>query len=334
VNSIRIYDDVKRSAEVSLSMSGGNKGHKPEQRNRDKLKEAAPAQGKPAAAEGPPTTLTVFINPYSAQVLEAYNPREGFFYKVMALHRWLLGSNSGPGKYITGISTFIFLFILITGLTLWWPKSRAIVAQRIKLKWDGGWKRLNHDLHIVFGFYSFIFLFIFAFTALAWSFEWFNKGIYKVAGSSMKPPEPPKSVMKQGSEKAGLNTIYEAAKAENNNTVFMNIVLPKDSSSAVTVTSLSREAVHETATDALYFDQYSGAMLGHLYYGERNLGARIRAGFRPVHVGSIWGMPSKILAVIVCLFGASFPITGTIMWLNRTRKKKKPMVLKSEQIVS
>jgi uncharacterized iron-regulated membrane protein len=34
-------------------------------------------------------------------------------------------------------------------------------------------------------------------------------------------------------------------------------------------------------------------------------------------------MPSKIIAFIVCLLGTTFPVTGVIMWLNRTRKKKK-----------
>src|SRR5215213_3899716 len=108
----------------------------------------------------------------------------------MAMHRWLLGSNNGPGKYITGISTLLFLFILITGIILWWPKTKNILQQRLKIKSTAGWKRLNHDLHIVLGFYSSIFLFVFAFTALAWSFEWFNKGIYKVTSSSMKAEAP------------------------------------------------------------------------------------------------------------------------------------------------
>jgi uncharacterized iron-regulated membrane protein len=49
----------------------------------------------------------------------------------------------------------------------------------------------------------------------------------------------------------------------------------------------------------------------------------VRSTFKPVHTGSIWGLPSKIVAFVVCLFGVSFPITGTIMWWNRVKKKKK-----------
>jgi uncharacterized iron-regulated membrane protein len=64
-------------------------------------------------------------------------------------------------------------------------------------------------------------------------------------------------------------------------------------------------------------------VLGTLAFSQRSLGARVRSTFKPVHTGSIWGTPSKIIAFIVCLFGVTFPITGTIMWINRTRKKNK-----------
>jgi len=96
---------------------------------------------------------------------------------MLSLHRWLLGGDTG--KLIVGICTLLFLFILITGIILWWPKTKNILLHRLKIKSNGGWKRLNHDLHIVLGFYCAIFLFLFAFTGLAGSFSWFNKGIYK-----------------------------------------------------------------------------------------------------------------------------------------------------------
>ena len=38
---------------------------------------------------------------------------------------------------------------------------------------------------------------------------------------------------------------------------------------------------------------------------------------------------AKIIAFIVCLLGVTFPITGVIMWINRTRKKKNAAVSKA-----
>jgi uncharacterized iron-regulated membrane protein len=314
VGGIKLYEEAGRSAEVSVSFPS-QKGSKAE---TPKPKEGA----KPAAPQRQPG-FTIFVNPYTGQVLEKYTYSESNFYTVFALHRWLLGGNDSIGKLIVGISTFIFLFILLTGIILWWPKTKNILKQRLKIKRTAGWKRINHDLHLVFGFYSAIFLFIFAFTGLAWSFEWFNNGIYKVTGSPLKPAAPPKSTYIADAKKISFDKAFAAAKTVYPAGEFYNVSMPKDSTEPVSVTILGNNAGHESATDAVYIDQYSGAVLGKTAFGDRSLGAQVRSTFKPVHTGSIWGTPSKIIAFIVCLLGVTFPITGTIMWINRTRKKGK-----------
>ena len=315
INTVKAYADNKRTTEINVSIA------------ENKLSQKAPV-AQPGA-EQRPTTLTAFVNPYSGEVVELYNSRQGFFYNTMALHRWLLGSNNGPGKIITGVATLIFLIILVTGIILWWPKTKNILKQRLKLKTTAGWKRLNHDLHIVLGFYSSIFLFVFAFTALAWSFEWFNKGIYKVTASSMKAPEVPKSTFSGSKKPISFDLAYSVALEKFANKDFYTIAAPKDSVGAINITGLDKDAVHETATDVIYLDQYSGNVLGQYLFSDRNLGAQVRASFRPVHVGSIWGTTSKIIALIVCILGTTFPITGVIMWINRTRKKKTTIAKKA-----
>ncbi|TCJ13225.1 PepSY domain-containing protein [Flaviaesturariibacter flavus] len=316
VTGIRLYTDPGRSAEVSITAA--------------KKKEGKEAGKAPERQPG----FTVFVNPYSGAILEKYSYRESNFYTVFALHRWLLGGEGSVGKYIVGVSTLLFLFILLTGIVLWWPKTRTVLQRRLTVKWGASWKRLNHDLHIVLGFYSAIFLFIMAFTGLAWSFEWFNKSIYTVTGSPMKGPEPPKSAYVAGAKPATFDAVLTAAQAQRPGADFYNLQAPKDSVAPFTVQLLGTGAPHESATDAFYFDQYSAAPLGHLTWKERSLGARVRGTFKPVHTGSIGGTPTRILAFIVCLLGVTFPITGTIMWWNRTRKRRKDgkKVLLTEEI--
>ncbi len=263
---------------------------------------------------------TAFVNPYTGKVLEIYSYRDTFFFTMMSLHRWLLAGE--VGKLIVGICTVIFLAILITGLILWWPKSKAILKQRLTMKWQSGFKRFNHDFHVVFGFYSLIFLFVFGFTGLAWSFEWFNKGIYTVTNSSMERPKPPVSVADTNSNIISAEAAFQTALHLWKSAEYYSIILPKDSTDVYTISALNADAVHETASDQLFIDQYAGNILKTNLYKDRNLGQRIRSTFKPVHTGSILGWPGKVVAVITCLFGFSFPITGTIMWWNRTRKKK------------
>jgi uncharacterized iron-regulated membrane protein len=146
----------------------------------------------------------------------------------------------------------------------------------------------------------------------------------------MQAAAPPKSIQQEGAARISPDEALAAAQTVYVNAAFFNITLPKDSTDAVNVSLLPHNAVHESATHAVYIDQYSGKVLGKLAFEERSLGARVRSTFKPVHTGSIWGTPSKIIAFLVCLFGVSFPITGTIMWWNRTRKKN---VLKKEKEV-
>ena len=315
INSVKTFAALDRSVEFSIA-PGGKQAQKPgTPAKQEAAKTKTPAPKQPG--------FTIFVNPYSGEILEKYSYRETFFYQVFALHRWLLGGEGSIGKLIVGISTFIFLFILLTGIILWWPKTKKILKQRLTVKWDANWKRVNHDFHMVFGFYSAIFLFIFAFTGLAWSFEWFNEGIYKVTNSPLKAAPPPKSIYIAEATKISLDAALTSAKTVYAEAAFYNISLPKDATEPVSVSALRLNPAHESATDAVYIDQYSGAVLGQLPFEQRSLGAKTRSYFKPVHTGSIWGTPSKILAFIVCLLGVTFPITGVIMWINRTRKPRK-----------
>lgn len=262
-----------------------------------------------------------FVNPYTGAVVGPYVYRDSFFFTMMALHRGMVG---GPvGKLIVGVSTLLFLFIIGTGIVLWWPASNKILKQRLTVKWDASFKRLNHDLHIVLGFYSALFLFIFAFTGLAWSFEWFNNGIFALTGSDPKGPEAPKSEVVLSGRELGFDQAYTVARQQVPGALSYAISLPKDSAEAVRVMTTTATAAYEGATDELYLDQYTGRPLGKLDFQDRNLGQRVRRTFKPVHTGAIYGTPSKVIALIVCVLGVTFPVTGVIMWLNRLKKEKK-----------
>ena len=107
---------------------------------------------------------------------------------------------------------------------------------------------------------------------------------------------------------------------------------PNDST-GVFIASVLPTGAHESAVDNYYVDQYSGEVIGSLKYKDKNLGQRVRSTFKPVHVGSIYGWSSKIIAFLVCLLGVTFPITGVILWLNRLKKKKRKTALNEKEIV-
>ncbi|PSL49221.1 putative iron-regulated membrane protein [Chitinophaga niastensis] len=324
ISRIQIYADPSRTLQISLEegKKAGKKETKGEERAGEKKgrKEGGPKEAAPKKEKG---GRTVFVNPYTGKVVELYSYQQTFYYQIFSLHRWLLAG--ATGKMITGISTLIFLFILITGIVLWWPKTRNIFRQRLKVKWDGGWKRLNHDMHIVLGFYAAIFLFVAAFTGLIWSFEWFSKGMYAALGTSPKATEAPVSAPAPVENNKTIS--YEVALAQVKqqvpDAVYYSLMAPKDTAASFMVSLLPANALHEGATSSYYLDQFSGKVLWSQTFAQRNLGQQIRGTIKPLHTGAIFGTPTKIFALIIALLGGTFPITGTIMWINRTMKKKK-----------
>ncbi|WP_242929346.1 PepSY-associated TM helix domain-containing protein [Pontibacter vulgaris] len=316
VNSVKVYDNPTRSVELSYSLEDGTKKAEVKHEDGSKGKEE---KGKGEKGKGGGSQA--FMNPYTGELISLYTHRNSFFYTMFALHRWLLVDE--PGKLIVGISTSMFLFIILTGIILWWPKKMKALKQRLTLKLNGGWKRINHDLHIVIGFYTAIFLFAFAFTGLAWSFEWFNDAIYTVTGTENKRPEPPLSTVQVGATPITFDKAFTIAKTELPDAEFYTLGTAKDSAEAITITAMPKDAAHERASNQIYLDQYSGARIGQNFFAERNLGQRVRATFYPVHVGSIGGLPGRIIAFLSCLAGFTFPITGIILWINRLNKQKK-----------
>ncbi len=311
INSIKLYNNPGRTAEISITLGGEQKSKK--------AAATREVKGQKKPAEG--TRLVAFLNPYNGQVMEIYNHRKSFFYWVMDVHRWMLGGDIG--KMVVGVATLLFLVIIITGIVLWWPRNKQILKQRLKIKSGAGFKRLNHDFHVVLGFYSSIFLFVLAFTGLAWSFEWFNKGIYTVTGSSMERAKPLKNANNDSLQRVGTEAALSVVIGLVKDAHYYNVALPKDPKDAYAVSLLSLEAAHESAGDTYFIDSYKGSLIGQQLFTDRNKGQRVRATFKPIHVASIYGNTSKIIGVVVCLLGTFFPASGIIMWWNRTRKKNK-----------
>ena len=140
-----------------------------------------------------PRRASVMVDQYTGEI-KGRNERSAFFMFNFRLHRWLLDSMKPDGgifwgKIIVGVSTIVFIFVLLTGFVIWWPKTKKMLINRLSLACDKGWRRFWYDLHVSVGFYAFIFLLIMAITGPTWSFEWYRNGFYKVFGTEvMQPP--------------------------------------------------------------------------------------------------------------------------------------------------
>lgn len=263
------------------------------------------------------------VDPYTGKVLGQTAEKSRFFSVVLDLHRHLILGDFG--KFITGCSCLIFVFLLISGLILWWPKKRKNLKQRLTVKWSASFKRFNWDFHSTFGFYSFLFLLTISLTGLTWSFKWFESGIYLFADGTTKKPsakvENPTKVDPKLDKTYFYQTIFSKTDSIYKYTGDTQIRIPSDTINSIMVIKLNLEKSIPNISSMAYFDKYTGELLKIKPYEAFSNGDKVRRLIYPIHTGSIYGYPTKILAFLVCLFAATLPITGLLIWLGRKKKK-------------
>ena len=100
-----------------------------------------------------PRRSSVYVDQYTGEIT-GKNQRSGFFAFMFRMHRWLLDSmNPGGegifwGKMIVGVSTLMFVVVLISGIIVWWPRTRKALKNSLKISGTKGWKRFWYDLHV------------------------------------------------------------------------------------------------------------------------------------------------------------------------------------------
>lgn len=270
------------------------------------------------------------VNPYTGEVLgDTKGPASEFFMTVFKLHRWLL-LDMKIGRPIVGVATLIFTFLCISGLILWLPKKIKgwkSFKPGMKIMWRAKWKRLNHDLHNTLGFYSLIFLLIMCLTGLTWSFEWYNNGLYKLlTGKEREQRGGGRDRGGKGKEEALEPIIsYEEALA------IANEHLPYDGKTIITkpqgkgyeITKYNKDRFNVEASDKLTVNAQTGTVEKTELFDDLKLGEKISKQIKGLHLGTTYGMFSKIIYFITCLIATTLPVTGIFIWINKMKPKKK-----------
>lgn len=252
----------------------------------------------------------VYVNPYTAKVVFHEDANREFFNVVLSLHRTLLLGDVA-GHFIIRWSVICFVFLLLSGIVLWWPsKWKAnVLKAKLKVKWKAKKKRLNYDLHQVFGFYAFIVLLIISLTGLMWSFDLVSEKKTKVTSDTT-------GTMLYTSN----DRILAKAASLNKDASYYLYNLPATKSGTINVsTYLDPDKIHKKVQ--YRFDRYSGKLL---LTGNRfealSVPDQIKSLNYDLHTGRIIGFWGKLLVCIAGLITASLPITGFLMWLWRGKK--------------
>ncbi|WP_339874373.1 PepSY-associated TM helix domain-containing protein [uncultured Algoriphagus sp.] len=282
--------------------------------------------------EGHDHYQTAYINPYTGELLKLKDEYADFFRIVLDGH-FYLWLPPEIGQPVVASFTLIFLFMVISGLILWWPKKKKNLKQSLKIKWSARWRRKNYDLHQVLGFYAMTFALVFAITGLVWGFLWFRDGVYFVASGGEKfveyyDPVSDSTQTYQG-EIPALDAVWMKMNAEYPNSDWIEVHPPGFEGAAIAANANPDASTYWKA-DYRYFDQNTLEELpvDHFYnrFEEATVAEKIMRMNYDVHVGAIAGLPGKILAFFLSAIIASLPVTGFLIWWGRRNKAKKEQV--------
>jgi uncharacterized iron-regulated membrane protein len=125
------------------------------------------------------------FNPYTGEDLgDSVTKGELSVLWLARLHDELLLDR--PGLWWNGLGSLIFTLLVLTGAVVWWPGVTRW-KRSLGVKWSGGWRRFNWDLHSAMGFWLFLFM-------LMWGVSGFYLGM----------PEPLTNLVERFSDPEGV----------------------------------------------------------------------------------------------------------------------------------
>jgi len=274
---------------------------------------------------------SVFLNPYSGEVIEVKDHMSGFFAFILKGHirMWL---PKEIGEQLVSASVLIFLLIIISGIVVWFPKKRKNLDQRLKFKWKKTtkWKRKNYDLHAITGFYICSLAFVLAFTGSVISYNWLKYVVYKSIGGEKEAsfiiPDNNSAPLKLVTQEKPIDRLIVKLMKESPNAVSYELHYPHDEDESIYVELANSEGLYYN-NDYRFFDQHTLEEIETpgIYgkYKDAKLSDKVLRMNYDIHIGAIGGIAGKILAFIISLLTASLPVTGFLMWYGRNYKKKK-----------
>ncbi|MBE1556367.1 PepSY-associated TM helix domain-containing protein [Sporosarcina limicola] len=314
VTSLTFHDDPTRTTEISLMENG--------------------------------QTSSVFVNPYSGEVMGSLKKEEKFTEIFKKLHSELIVGGTVANRLVE-LAACWAVILLITGLYIWWPRNRSSIWGTILPRFNKKGRTFWRDMHAVPAFWLSLFILILIATGLPWSGV-MGEQIKRLATSTNTgyPPfahsfgEKPESIIKTKdvaenvpwatenlTVPASSSNDYLPLSLEDVTFIAKNeeigkpytLSMPKGEQGVYTIAT-SHTKPGDNAT--LHVDQYTGSVLSDVRFADYGImGKGITMGIA-LHEGRLFGLANQIIGLLVCLGLIGLVISSIIMWSKRKPKGK------------
>jgi uncharacterized iron-regulated membrane protein len=266
------------------------------------------------SSRGPGGAKNVLVNPYTGAILPnppGPDPLVAFMRKVHLLHTELLGSRVGSA--IVVVVTLVALFLVLSGVVVWWRDK----VWRVNT--SASWKRINFDLHHSLGIFSAVILLVITSTGLWVRFAAVDDWMRKL-NRFPTPPVPSQPPADPGTPMLSLDTIAAVARAAVGGAAIMNIQLPAGPKLPAMVQLKYPEDRTPAGRSRVFVDKYRGTVLLVMSTRTADAGQHMIDIKRSLHTGDIYGLPTQTLWMLGAFLLATQAVTGVLMWWNAKRR--------------
>jgi uncharacterized iron-regulated membrane protein len=285
-----------------------------------------------ADAEAPATVTlegnrAVLIDPYSGTIIGEPPTAIRSFFRTMTLwHRYLAleGARRATGKFVTGIANLGFLFLVVSGLYLWFPRVWTWMQFRNVLWFRTGVSSKARDFnwHNTIGFWSCVPLAIIVAGVVPISFSWGSALVYRLAGET--PPAPAAAAAPRPAESTpqrdaadGLNASWLAAIEAVPAWRTVTTRLATSTNAPIVLTVDEGYGGQPQKRRTMTFDRGSAAVVKDETFGSLSAGRRARSWLRFAHTGEFYGLAGQTIAGLASAGGVFLVYTGLTLALRR-----------------
>lgn len=252
---------------------------------------------------------TIYVNPYTGAVHGEGSPGvKAFFRQVTDWHRWLAlsGEQRTYGRAVTGACNLGFLFLVVSGIYLWWPRRwnwrtiRPVLLFQSRLRG----KARDWNWHHVIGFWCFVPLLVIVLSGVIISYPWAGNMLYRLAGEN--PPAQPVGPRQAGTGirgpqiapmvvVKGVEPALAAAQQYTEGWRSVSLMIPKSAESPLVFTIDHGNGRQPQKRAELTLTR-TGEVVKWEPFAGQSLGRRLRMLARFGHTGEVAGMAGQTIA--------------------------------------
>lgn len=283
---------------------------------------------------------TFFVNPYTGEVFgEGSKSVHNFFRSVTDWHRWLAasGENRSTGRAITGACNLAFLFLVMSGFYLWFPKNLKWAQVKNILWFKRGLpaKARDFNWHNVMGFWSAIPLFIVVLSGVVISYAWAGNLVYRLVGETPPQQQRPQAPVQPGTPAnqpnnqvtssspvnlyLGLNDKWGQAEKQVAGWQSISLRLPTSVEAPLVFSIDQGNGGQPQNRGTLTLNNQTGEVIKWEPFSTNTPGRKLRSILRFAHTGEVLGILGQTLAGLVSALSAVLVYTGLALSFRRLR---------------